>query len=62
MLYEVITLDSDADGNFFYNSLTADAGTVEHGRVITSYSIHYTKLYETPTFRNLPSPPYPHSA
>ena len=53
MLYEVITINRYEDG--YYENKTFDRFNVDRsafGRgvlfVITSYSIHYTKLYERP--------------
>ena len=49
MLYEVITLLLMRDANYPWFILVPDREAVteiHHLDVITSYSIHYTKLYE----------------
>ena len=47
MLYEVITLfRRSAGGGLSILGLNGDSLYVAMGIVITSYSIHYTKLYE----------------
>ena len=58
MLYEVITDVLRLEIVVSYEVLASDGKPLKQGDVITSYSIHYTKLYDLHDHRCDPNPSY----